>query len=179
MQSKTPEIRQFITKFDENFSRYFLEAVAADKMHSLSQASPWYFYFSHPELKSWQLKLIGINTHINGDMWQAFVNNFSKAEIEKNKKQFLKVQNSIMRAYNPLFEEMIRDNGYLRFMNSFTKGFVKFSSEKWVYKWRKRSIKLAILYYDDPEKFKRKLIRVKKKKDKIDRLILNKQKFFL
>src|SRR5436190_587480 len=69
IQSKSPEIKQFLMKFDADFYKYFLNAVAADKMHSLSPTSPWYFYFSHPELKSWQLKLIGVNAHVNGDMW--------------------------------------------------------------------------------------------------------------
>jgi hypothetical protein len=179
LQQKDPALQQFISKFDQRFLQYFLDAAAAQEIRQLESTSPWQFYFSPSELKPWQLMLLGVNTHINADMWQALVNSCSEEEIRKYRKQFLALEGAIIKAYEPFFDEMIGDNSYLRFMNAFTRGFAKFAGERWLYKWRKRNLRLAILYYDNPAKFKRKLIQVKKKKEKIDKLISKKQKFFL
>jgi hypothetical protein len=180
-QSKNLDTKaqRYTVTFQRIFLKYFLSAVESQEYNQLPASSPWHFYFSHPGLKTWQLQLIGVNAHVNADIWQALANNFSAEEIRGNRKQFLREQREIVKVFEPWFEEMMGKNSYVRFMNAVTKGMAKRMGAAWLYKWRERSIKLALLYLERPGKFQKKFLRVKKKKDKIDRLIMKEQKIFL
>jgi hypothetical protein len=164
--------RAFIRKFELNFIQYFLSACYGYQNGNLSKASPWSCYFSHPNARPLQFMLMGANAHINGDVWQAMVSGFSEQEIKRYKKKYLSFQTALAKAYSPLFDSVEEKNSYLRFMNSFTKGFAKIYGERVLSRWRKRNVNLALLYYSDPAKFKRKLAVLNRKKRKIDSLIL-------
>ena len=64
-------------------------------------------YFSNPGAASWQLTLMGINAHVNGDIWRGLVTHFSEQEIKRYKKDVLSFQTSISKAFQPLFDEMM------------------------------------------------------------------------
>ena len=70
---------------------------------------------------------------------------------------------------------MMSESAYLRFINGFTKGSAKLYGEWLIYNWRVRQINLAILSFENPEKFRKKLKVVDRKRLKIDRAILNKK----
>ena len=166
--------KRFIRKFELSFADYFLRAYYDEKDGCLPPFSEWKCLFSHPNLQSWQLILLGVNAHTNIDMWQALVNTFSGEEIRRNKRQFLSVQPAIAKVYRPFFDEIMNQSSYLKFINAFTGGIAKITGERLVYKWRKRNVRLAVLFYKNPEKFKRRSEVVRKKKQKIDEIILSK-----
>jgi Family of unknown function (DUF5995) len=167
----------FIREFEISFANYFLDACYDNRDGKLSPASGWKCFFTHAHFQPWQLIIFGANAHINTDMWQALVNNFSEDEIRQNKKQLLSVQSAIAKVYHPFFEQVMDQSSYLRFMNSFTKGFAKFYAKELIYKWRRRNVHLAILFYHNPQKFKRKLAIVKRKKQRIDEIVLRTKPF--
>ncbi len=164
--------QRFVTKFEKGFIDYFLKACIAYKNGNLPPESDWNCYFSHPDAQTWQTVLLGVNVHVNSDMWQALVANFNETEIRHYKNQFLGLQPSIVKGYSSFFGTVMTQNNYLKFINSFTIGFAKIIGERILYKWRRRSVHLAILYYHDPTKFEKKLVSVKRKKQKIDKIIL-------
>ena len=167
----------FIKKFEISFIGYFLDAcVEFEKNGRLSQEAVWNCYFSHPNARPWQLTLIGVNAHINGDIWKGLVKNFSAEEISRYKKNLLSFQTSISKAFQPFFDDLMTQSSYLRFINGFTKGSAKWYGEWLIYNWRLRQIDLAILYFHDKEKFRKKLAIVDRKRHKIDRVILSKGK---
>lgn len=165
----------FIKKFENAFAESFLNACLDNENGNLPSASEWKCLFSNPDAKPWQLVLLGVNVHVNIDFWQAMVNNFSEQEIRQHKKQLLACKSSIAKVYSQFFDMLIAENGYVRFINFFTKGLAKKLGEKLVYKWRRRNINLAVTFYDNREKFKRKWAIVQKKKQKIDQAILRKR----
>ena len=163
--------QSFVKKFEISFIGYFLEA--CDEYNSGKQVGPvWNFYFTHPNVEPWQLTMIGVNAHINGDIWKGLVKNFSEEEISRNKKHLLAFQSSISRAFQPFFEELLQESSYLRFMDNFTKGAARRYGEWLIYNWRRRQIDLATLYFTDPEKFKKQFAAINKKKQHIDEKIL-------
>jgi len=174
IETMNESTQNFIRKFETNFANYFLNASYDHRDNKLAVASEWNCLFLYPDLQPWQLILLGVNAHTNIDMWQALVNNFTEKEIRQHKKQFLSVQTAIAKVYRPFFEEVMDQSGYLKFVNSFTKGFAKIVGERLVYKWRRRNVNLSILYYHNPEKFKRKLAIVDRKKQRIDKIIIRK-----
>lgn len=172
MESIDSGAKVFIKKFEICFADYFLKAWGNDKNRNLSPASEWKCFFSNPNAQPWQLVLLGVNAHTNIDIWQTLVNNFSEKEIWQYKKQMLAMQSSVAKVYYKFFDTLMFQNSYLRFINSFTLGFAKKFGERIVYKWRRRNVNLAIMYYQDQEKFKRKLAFVNRKKQKNDQRIL-------
>lgn len=166
----------FIKKFEMRFADYFLRPWEAHGYGNLSTASVWNCYYSGQASEPWQFVLLGVNAHVNGDMWQALVNEFSEKEIRQYKKLFISFQASIAKNYDVFFDELMAQNSYVRFINAFTKGLAKFSGEKVISKWRRRQVNLAILFYHDHEKFKKKLVLINRKKQKVDQLIVRKTK---
>ena len=165
--------KAFIQKFEIGFANYFLNACYANNEGTLLPGSVWNCYYSSHNAKPWQLILIGVNAHINGDIWHALVDNFSELEIRWYKKEILATQSSIAKVYDDVFDTIKSESSYLRFINFFTLGLAKKFGERTFFKWRNRSINLAIMYYHNQKKFKRRLAVVTRKKQKIDKLILS------
>jgi len=162
----------FIRKFEIAFAGYFLRACDAAEENQLASSSEWANLFSNPKAHSLQLTVMGISAHTNGDMWQTFVHHFTEKEIRQHKKVFLACQASIVKVYKPFFDSIAAQSWYLKMMKSLSLGLVKNMGERIIYKWRRRQVNLAILYFHDPERFKKKLTLVKRKKENIDRLLL-------
>lgn len=73
-------IRQ-IRKLEINFAEYFLKA-CHEFNNSKKTGEIWKAYFTIANVSPIQLKLLGINAHINGDLWQALKDSFSETEIK-------------------------------------------------------------------------------------------------
>lgn len=166
----------FIKKFEIRFAAYFLEALAEYENGFIPSSPVWHCYFSQREAQPWQLVLLGVNAHVNGDMWQSLVNEFSHDEIRLHQKHFISFQRSIAKNYDVFFDELMSQNGYVRFINSFTKGLAKFIGERIIRKWRRRQVRLAILFYTGDKTFNKQQEVVNRKKQKIDQIILRKTK---
>ena len=164
--------KSFVEKFEAHFADYFIDAWTDHKKNCLPGSSAWSFFFSNPGARPWQAVLLGINAHINMDIWQSLVYNFILEEIRKYKKPLLATQSSIRKVYYEFFESMKEHNPYLKRVNFFSMGLARTFGNRLVYKWRRRNVNLAILYYKDPEKFKRKLAIITRKKQRIDERIL-------
>jgi len=179
MQNRDSTEKKFVQKFETTFADFFLNACVDHKNGSLPRTSEWHMYFTNPGVKPLQTVLLGINAHTNGDMWQSLVKNFSEKEIRHNKKQLLDFQSSIIKVYYPFFDSLVLQNSWLRFGHSSTRRLDKNVIERIIYKWRLRQVNLAILYYHDQEKFKRRLAVLNRKKENIDELILHHMKMLL
>ena len=166
-----PGAKAFIQKFETGFADYFLRAWVNEKNKNETSLE-WKCFFSNPNVKPWQLVLLGVNAHTNVNVWQALVANFSEEEVRHYKKQMLAMQSSIAKVYDQFFDTLLANNSYVRFINTFTLGIAKKFGERIVYKWRRRNVNLAIMYYHNPGKFKKKLAIVNRKKEKIDQRIL-------
>ncbi len=163
---------RFISTFSVHYVDYFLNPCIASQNGNISPSSPWKFYYSHPGLQTWQFILIGVNAHINADMWRALVDIFSEIEIRHQKINFLASQRSVGKVYRSFLDTLSAQNSHFRLLNHFTGGLPEKIGERILYKWRHRQVKLAILYYCNPQKFGRLLARVNRKKENTDNLIL-------
>jgi hypothetical protein len=172
MKTMDPDIQFFIQRFESGFAEYFLSAVNDHVHSSLSTESEWSCFFSSPEAGPWQLVLLGVNAHVNINIWQTLVTNFSKREIRQYKKPLLAFQAAVAKVFYPFFDTVLTHSRYLRFLHFFSLGLDKKFGKHILYKWRRRNVKLALLYYTHPRKFERRRCRVYKKKNRIDKLIL-------
>jgi len=73
--------RILMKRLEQNFAQYFFRAIDASYNGS-PVPNEWKNYFNGKDLSVLQLKLMGANAHINGDIWQAMTRSFSFEEIK-------------------------------------------------------------------------------------------------
>lgn len=163
----------FIDKFLNRFALKFIESWKAWLDQKIPASSNWNFFYKQQEAKPWQLVLLGVNAHINGDMWQALTDIFSPEELKENKNLFLSVQQTLDEVYQSFFKSLEEQEHFFKLINWLTLRIPEKFGCGLVYKWRKRQLKLAILQNSDPARFSRLLQKIRSKKQHIDLLIMN------
>ena len=132
------------------------------------QKTPWQQYYTDTALNEMQYAFMGMNAHINGDMWEALKDKYSYDTLRKYKSSLIKFQ----KALNGIFDSAyVQSSKYkkLRRLHIYTFGLDKPLGKRMVLNWRKRQIKTAMLWYSNPAKCKRKLVRIQKRMIKLDR----------
>lgn len=172
IQSLPANGQQLMKRMEQNFAGYFFRAIEARYNETMIPAE-WQNYFNGKELTALQLKLLGANAHINGDIWQAMRSSFSLAELKEIKPFYKNYNDPVTKVFDNLFENGIESDKRLRNLHLITFGLDKVCGRMMLHKWRNRQWKLAILSFENPGRFKRLKKRIDKKRNKIDQLIIN------
>ncbi len=143
----------FVVKFESKNVPYFFQSFQNFK-NQLPQTKVWQYYYSHPNLNEMQYKFIGMNAHINGDMWFALINAHPCDSIIKHKKKLLQFQKVFNIFFDSLYTTTLQYKK-VKFLNFLTFGLGKYYGRKMVYQWRKNAVQMAVLWYRNPKKFKR------------------------
>ncbi len=163
--------KTFIQRLENSFASYFFNAAEAyNRGEKIS--SVWQTYYEKPDLKPLQYELLGINAHINGDIWQALVKEFSLQEIQENRKTFLQFQKGLAIIYRNFHETAKLKNRRIRMLNNFSLGLDQFYGRLMLKRWRNRQIRMAEWHFRKPEKLKHGLVKLDMKMNRINRLIL-------
>lgn len=163
--------KSFIKRFEHSFARLFFDA--AEAYHKGDTTSPvWKTYFEKSGLKPLQYELLGINAHINGDLWQALVKEFSWQEIRPYRKIFMRFQKGLALIYGGFYNKAILESPRIKMLHHLSLGLDYFYGRFMLKHWRKRQIRLVEWYFNKPEKFGVKMIKLNKKRNNIDQLIL-------
>ncbi|MFN2437808.1 MAG: hypothetical protein ABR503_01325, partial [Chitinophagaceae bacterium] len=114
------------------------------------------------------------NAHLNGALWQALTQTFTEAEMAGLKREFVFFKKSLNRTYILVYNEAVEDSKTANAIRTVTLGLSRIIGNYYLYKWRKRQMKLARLYWSQSPRLEPLLKKVGMKKQKIDRLIINK-----
>lgn len=158
---KTPE---------ERFAMYFFRVIDSNN-GGTEVPDEWKNYFNG-RYSPLQLKLMGANANINGDIWQVLATNFSLAGIKQLKPVYKNYSAPIKRVYDDLFEQGIRSDKRLRDLHLITLGLDKVYGRMMLRKWRNRQLRLAIVKFKNEERFQLLKIRIDKKRNRIDQMII-------
>jgi hypothetical protein len=167
----TASARQ-IRKLELNFSGYFIRACRQFK-NADSIDINWATYFKKDNLSPIQLKLLGINAHINADLWQALRDSFSENEIKDISKTVFLFHQSLLVIYKEVYREAKAENKRIKTLNTLSLGLSEKFGRHLLAKWRKRQLKLANLFYFNTTKFERLRKKTEKKKNRIDNMIIH------
>jgi hypothetical protein len=154
-------VKQFIFGFEEKFGPLFFKA-HHNFIANKSIPQTWQVYYSSNNYTPLQYQFLGMNAHVNGDMWKALVNAYTADTLQYYKKDLLRFQ----KAFNTFFDSIYsttKQYKKVRTIHVLTLGLDKPLGRKMVYKWRKLQVNLAIWYTTKPNKFKRKLKRLQSK----------------
>ncbi len=163
LQSQDEVTSRLTLRFQNKFADYFLQP---------SNSSEWQAYYTD-RLYPLQYRLLGINAHINGDMWQALIECFDQNELELYAEKLLAFQLAISQVYTHYYELAIKENATFRKIHFYTCGLSKKAGLYYLCYCRLQQVKLALLYYKDRKRFNRKLNRLKAKKKWLDQCILS------
>lgn len=166
-----PAVKNFIGRLENNFAGFFFRSADA---HFNKTAIPvvWQSYFRDSTLSPLQYKLLGINAHINGDIWQALTSEFSGKELMENRITYLRFQKGLQKQYQRFYDDYVSSNLKTGLLNNTTLGLTKIYGKMMLARWRKRQLRLAILYHTDKKRFDDALGSLNRKREELNRLIL-------
>jgi len=163
--------QDFIRRFETRFANFFFRSAEA-RIQRISIPREWKAYYTDAELSPLQYQLLGINAHINGDIWQALTAEFSVEEIQENKDSYFSFQKGLIQQYSEFFVASRKASSTIRLLHVTTAGLDKLFGKLMLIRWRKRQLQLAVLYFNNRQKFDRKLTKLHQKMEHIDRMIL-------
>lgn len=163
--------QRLVRKFENVFADFFIDACVDCSHGSAINFPEWKPYFADTSLQEIQYFLLGANAHLNGGLWKAIVTSFTDDEMGQLKREFHYFKKSLNNTYSYVYSVALKDKR----INSFDKltfGISKWIGNYYLYKWRKRQMQLAKLYWQKSPEFNLLLAKVEKKKLKIDKKIL-------
>ncbi len=170
--NKPEKERMFVQRLESSFADYFFRSVHAFA-EGATVPQEWGCYFKDTSLSPLQYQLLGINAHINGDIWQALVSAFSLEEIQNGKKSYFEFNRGLMTQYKEFYNSSVAENARIKLLHRATAGIDKLYGKMMLVRWRKRQFQLATLYYTDKGRFDKQVQRLNKKMSHINRLILH------
>lgn len=167
----TEQEKKFIQRLETRFAGFFFRSTEA-YAHKATIPDEWKAYFADSSLSPLQYKLLGINAHINGDIWQALTAEFSLKEIQEGRKSYFEFQKGLAAEYRKFYDESFNSSAKIRLLHSATIGMDNMYGRLMMARWRKRQLLLAVLYYTNRDKFIVKLKKLHEKMRHIDRMIV-------
>jgi hypothetical protein len=169
--SQPGSVKNFIFGFESSFGPLFF---ASYKNYCLRQPQSfsWQPYYRDSTLNPLQYMFIGMNAHINGDMWLALKNAYVYDTLYKYKNDLIRFQ----KVYNVFFDSIYsttRQYKKVRRLHRLTLGLDKALGRRMVLRWRKRQVALALLYYRHPAQCNRRWQRVQRKMQRFNRFALH------
>ena len=170
IESLSGQGKLLMKRLEERFAIYFLRAIDSNN-NGAEIPDEWKNYFNG-KYSPLQLKLMGANAHINGDIWRVLTDNFSPAEIKELTPFYKNYGRYIKKIYNELFKQGIRSDRRLYDLHLVVFGLDKVYGRMMLKKWRNRQLKLAILKCEDDVRFNALQKKIDKKRVRIDKMII-------
>lgn len=163
-------VRQFIFGFESLFASAFFRSYQ-NFIHHQPQQFSWQRYYADTTLNELQYQFMGMNAHINGDMWLALKDKYSCDTLKKYRHDLLLFQKTL----NTFFDSIYCTSGRykkIHRLHFFTLGLDKNIGKHMIMHWRNRQEKLALLFYTHPQACGKKLTRLKKRMAHYDKFAL-------
>lgn len=171
-EKRSPEDQKALTLFEKNFAGFFIDAVRAVSEQRTPPAV-WAGYFMNDTVSPIRFQLLGINAHINGDLWQALTTAFSQEELRRFRPCYRAFNRDLKMEFDEFFEDAAGHDIRFALSGELIPGISHAAGHRLLKHWRKRQYKLAVLYYSDPPRFRKLLQRVTQKRESLNRLICN------
>lgn len=163
---------RLVRNFEIVFARFFIDACIAYKDHQPIPLPAWRNYFTDTTLQPIQYELLGANAHLNGGLAEAIKGSYKPKEWELVKKKYVIFNSCLNETYRKVCKEAIQTNDRVRFLNNITLGLDKLLGHYYLYRWRKRQMRLTEYSFGNSPKYSHLLDKINRKKNKIDRLVI-------
>jgi len=165
--------KQLVRRFEKTFAQFYINACEAYCRRDSIEIREWGAYFSDTLLQPIQYKLLGTNAHLNGGLWQALTHSFSGEEMNQLRSEFVIFKRSLNQTYKLVYREAVQTNQKVNGLRKLSLGISEWIGNYYLYKWRKRQMKLAKFYWSASPRYSFLLEKIRRKKLKIDWLIIH------
>jgi hypothetical protein len=163
--------KEQVRHFEKNFAQFFIDACEAYCQHQSILIPEWRAYFSDSSLQPIQYKLLAANAHLNGGLFRALVQSYTQEEMNELKNEFDIFKKSLNTTYKLLYREAAAENRTIKKFDRITFGILRWAGNYYLYRWRRRQMKLARFFWTESSRYPALLKKIEKKKKKIDWLI--------
>jgi Family of unknown function (DUF5995) len=161
--------KELAHRFETTLAGFFFTAAAL----AYKNINSWQTYFADTALTPFQYQLLGINAHINGDIWQALTKEFSLSELIEFKPTYLSfLKKEMLQQYNDFYTNTALTVAKVKALHLLSFGLSKNFGRQLLKRWGLRQLKLAFIYHKNPEKFTRKRKNLNRKTNHLNWLIL-------
>jgi hypothetical protein len=163
---------RLLRHFEMVFAGFYIEAAQQYLAQKPVTHPSWKKYFEDSTLSRAQFFLLGTNAHLNGQLAEAIFNSYSKAEWKMLRKHYDLFNKCLNETYRYVYRETLDEHPRARTLHLLSLGLDKLAGNYFLYKWRKRQMRVTELRFEDSNKYSELFTRIRKKKDKLDRLII-------
>ncbi len=162
--------QKLIRRFEAVYTQFFIDACNSYYLHQQIRMD-WQPYFSDSNFQPIQYKLLAVNADLNGELWQALCNSFTFQEMNMLKEEFKIFKKSLSKIYRIVSDEAATQTKRIALLQILSLGSIKSIGNIYMFKWRSRQMKLALLYLSGSPDFAPLLAKVNRNRAKINSLI--------
>ncbi len=163
--------QRMIRHFEAVFAQFYIDACIARATNQPISLPAWRAYFTDSTLLRSQYYLLGANAHLNGGLAEAIAGSYTPAEWKALKKKYHIFNSCLNKTYKKVHEETISSSGRAKLLSILSFGLDKMVGQYYLYKWRKRQMRLTEYYFTGSPHYQRLLNKINRKKDRIDKMI--------
>jgi hypothetical protein len=162
---------RLVRHFESVFAQFYIDACIAFKNGEEIKHPAWKAYFTDTTLESYHYYLLGANAHLNGQLAEAIAGSYTSAEWKWVKKKYKLFNSCLNETYRLVYASTMNNNENARRIHALSLGTDKLLGNYYLYKWRKRQMRLTEYRFENTERYNKLLQKVTRKKHAIDRLI--------
>jgi len=164
--------QRLLRHFETVFADFYIDACRSYGDQKPISLPAWRAYFADSTLQPVQYKLLGANAHLNGGLAQAIFNSYTPGEWNQLKGKYTLFNKCLNITFRNVYTETINKNKQAGLLHTLSFGLSKTAGKIYLYKWRRRQMRLTKYSFEQSPKYKKLSDRVNRKKDKIDRMVL-------
>lgn len=159
--------KQFIFGFESYFGPAFFRSYK-NYISQQPQQFSWQRYYADSTKNELQFQFMGMNAHINGDMWRALKDKYPYDTLVKYRITLIRFQ----KVFNTYFDSIYSGSGRckkIHRLHLYTLGMDKYIGRYLILHWRKRQVRFAMLFYSNPARCERRWQNIQKRMLHYDR----------
>lgn len=165
--------KRLVRHFETVFAQFYIAACVTYKTGQPISLPAWRSYFKDSTLDPEQYNLLGTNAHLNGGLAQAIANSYTPGEWKQLKISYGLFNKCLNQTYRRVYKGTIHADQGAKLLSILTLGLTKPIGNYYLYKWRKRQMRLTEYYFAGSSKYKLLSEKILLKKEKIDRIIIS------
>lgn len=166
--------KRLVRHFEMVFAQFYIDACYAYLNKEEIKLPAWRSYFSDSSLFFYQYYLLGANAHLNGGLAEAITESYTPDEWNYLRKKYVLFNKCLNITFKRVLAETKENNTKAKWLSVILLGFDKPLGQYYLYKWRKRQMRLTEYKFSKDPAYDKLLKKINHKKEKIDRLIFEK-----
>ncbi|MEO7984343.1 MAG: DUF5995 family protein [Bacteroidota bacterium] len=171
LRSADAATQRLVRNFESVFAQFYIDACTAYQRHETIPLAAWRPYFRDSSLRFFQYYLLGANAHLNGGLAEAIARSYTPAEWISLKNKYSLFNKCLNETFKKVHTATMENSKRARGLSILTLGLERPVGQYYLYKWRKRQMRLTENFYTHPDRYKKLTEKIDRKKQKIDWLV--------